>query len=150
MGLTGSNKKEYQREYMRKLRSNKEGLTDDGSNKVLLSRPNRLNGDGNVEMVANDYDPEEMLPDGRLRYLVLSDKQVLDRKTVPYPRATERRFKPLCGNKVDRYVKIINSCDKMLPPGGSIVVRESMLRHIMVGFNGMKLSDIKEGIDKAG
>lgn len=32
MGLTGEQKKEYQREYMRKRRSNKEGLTSEGSN----------------------------------------------------------------------------------------------------------------------
>ena len=47
--------------------------------KRMLKRPNQLI---NGVMKENWYDPEEMLLDGRKRYLPCHDGQVLDRKTV--------------------------------------------------------------------
>lgn len=61
---------------VKRHRDYKKGLHETGitgvSESVMLSRPNGA-----------DYDPNEMLPDGRYRYLgPLSDGQVLDRMTV--------------------------------------------------------------------
>ena len=86
MGLTKDEKREYQREYMRKRRSNKEEVY--GSNNIeklsILKRPNQLGSNGLPEMRENYYDPEELLLDGTKRYLgPLSDGQVLDRLSVP-------------------------------------------------------------------
>uniref|UniRef100_A0A6M3KY12 Uncharacterized protein n=1 Tax=viral metagenome TaxID=1070528 RepID=A0A6M3KY12_9ZZZZ len=83
MGLTGEAKKQYQRDYMKKKRSNiTEGLTNESPKSkpdvTLLHRPN-----------GPDYDPAEKLynnrhyKNGTPRYLgPLSDGQVLDRLTV--------------------------------------------------------------------
>ena len=90
MPLKGSNKARYQRAYMRRKRSNREGLTEKGLTREKpegltgLKRPNRLGADGLPEMVENEYNPNELLPDGAKRYLgPFSDGQVLDRTTVP-------------------------------------------------------------------
>jgi len=49
----------------------------------LLTRPNRLGSNGLPEMVENEYNPDERLQDGRLRYLgPFHDGQVLDRLSV--------------------------------------------------------------------
>jgi len=60
-------------------------ITDcDVKPKRLLSRPNRMGANGSPEMVANEYDANERLSDGRMMYLgPFTDKQVLDRVTVP-------------------------------------------------------------------
>jgi len=86
--------KEAYNEYMRNRRKpvNPDGVNPANVNPKqpanvnpprMLTRPNRLGPNGLPEMVANEYDPTEKLPDGRLRYLgPLSDGQVLDRLTV--------------------------------------------------------------------
>lgn len=119
MGLTGEDKKKYQRDYMKTKRSNKttglteKGLTDDGSNtiktsgsNILLKRPNGA-----------DYNPDETMPGGTKRYVgPFSDGQVLDRLaiplidrgTIPYHRLQELRavvsaeFKPCKGRDIKR------------------------------------------------
>ena len=49
----------------------------------MLTRPNRLGANGLPEMVTNEYDPTERLPDGRQRYLgPFTDGQVHDRLSV--------------------------------------------------------------------
>jgi len=52
-------------------------------NPKMLTRPNRLGANGLPEMIANEYDPTERLPDGRQRYLgPFTDGQVHDRLSV--------------------------------------------------------------------
>ena len=83
---------EYWRERKRQQRMSKnnvqegdvqETITEMSKNVTLKTRPNRMGADGRPEMVANEYDPEELLDDGSKRYLgPLSDGQVLDRTMV--------------------------------------------------------------------
>ena len=69
------------RDYKKGLQSG--GITDE-KQPQMLSRPNRMGSDGLPEFVPNEYNPNELLPDGRKRYLgPFSDGQVLDRTTVP-------------------------------------------------------------------
>jgi len=71
---------------VRRYRDKQKGVTSEGvtSPERMLSRPNRMGANGSPEMVDNEYDANERLSDGRMRYLgPFSDKQVLDRVTVP-------------------------------------------------------------------
>ena len=89
-------RKRLSRESMRKKRQGltSEGLTSQGltseKEPIMLTRPNRMGSNGLPEMVANEYDPNELLADGRLRYMSpCTDGQVLDRTTVKIDRTME-------------------------------------------------------------
>jgi len=88
MSIKGLTKVEYQREYMKEKRSKDKGL---------LTRPNMMI-DGKVVMKDNEYNANERLSDGRMRYLgPMSDGQVLDRLTaprIPYGKWSQRVFTP--------------------------------------------------------
>ncbi len=88
--------KEAVREAVRKHRVLHQGITEQGitsgitdsvtwstdSGTRTLTRPNQLGSNGLPEMVDNEYNPDERLPDGSKRYLgPFSDGQVLDRTT---------------------------------------------------------------------
>ncbi|KKN29275.1 hypothetical protein LCGC14_0845810 [marine sediment metagenome] len=54
-----------------------------------VTRPNRMGANGMIEMVENEYNPDELMPDGSKRYVgPFSDGCVLDRTTVPLPNLT--------------------------------------------------------------
>ena len=109
MPLGGSNKKEYQKDYMRRKRSNKEaGLTEKGLTKEGLTGQG-LTEDGTyfkdgVEMVP----PLGTLPE-RPRYLILSDGQRLDRA---HPPKADLTLWP--GWRI-RALRACNEADKMKP-----------------------------------
>jgi len=79
---------EYWRDKKRHQRMSKNDVqeTNVQENKGEMSkktRPNRLGPNGLPEMVENEYNPNETLPDGTMRYLgPFSDGQCLDRTTV--------------------------------------------------------------------
>ncbi len=78
--------KEQTRERVKRYRDRQKSVTQGSVTQgsvTLLHRPNRLGDNGLPETVDNLYNPEEMLEDGRKRYLgPFSDGQVLDRLTV--------------------------------------------------------------------
>jgi len=66
-----------------------QGITVESSQGITMAiRPNRMGVNGLPEMVANEYNPNELLVDGTMRYLgPFTDGQVLDRTTVGAVRA---------------------------------------------------------------
>ena len=106
MALKGQAKKDYQRDLMRKRRSNKEG-----SNKELGTgdvRPFSKDAIALVETVPASYvegiggKKYEALPE-RARYLELSDGQVLDRLNQPTPNIRGDRAMQACNESGYNY-----------------------------------------------
>ena len=107
---------------------------------TLLPRPN-----------GEDYDPNELLPDGSKRYLgPFSDGQVLDRLTVSEPgylpgmAACNRADKTDLSkgmSKQRRLAMLICSLDKNV--GGLDGKKVNLLSMVRYGINGMTLEEIK-------
>ena len=113
----------------------------------LLKRPN-----------GPDYNPDEMLPDGRMRYLKLSDGQVHDRTTAPLQKLSEnvgvepgkhpvygRRsviFTPNCEG-VAVFSKLASALDKNIT--GLAGKKENMLD--LVRYGGISMRDIRDALN---
>lgn len=142
-----------------------QSVTKSGRDKgsvTLLSRPNGA-----------DYDPNETLLDGRLRYLMLSDGQVLDRMTVDRPcpgnvgpesgqhpfygmnsviftpkqrskgTLVETLIGPAGRNKLEH---IVSALDKPIQLGGT-VMGGKLSDHVRYGINGPTFTIVKELLD---
>lgn len=121
----------------------KEGITGDKLQGITLLH--RSNGE--------DYNPDELLPDGRKRYLgPFSDGQVLDRLTVPEPnkhlpamvaciRADKADFS---GDKARRIALIGRALDKEVTGLDSQKVNLGSMERC--GISGLTFSEIKKEI----
>ena len=136
MPLKGSNKKEYQREYMKRKRSN----TDQG-NTGTNSKENVL--------------PEMF--EGKPRYLTLSDRQVLDRTYQPEPnkhipemiaanRVNETRLgSGLDVEKAAKLLMIANSLNRdYIALDGKKGKLSDLVRY---GIDGLTMTQVKERLE---
>ncbi len=83
------NKKEQTRLRVERYRDKQKSVTSDSVTSpsvTLLKRPNRMGANGMIEMVENEYNPAELMPDGSKRYIgPFTDGMVSDRTTLPLP-----------------------------------------------------------------